>query len=295
MNPGFDINTLAGCSSVSDGNNLPGPYHLQQGQLMGPMTGQGFNLNTNALNSWASSVNLSSIQSLIDLLLELPLPSEISNHSGRHQILITASQQQQHVSNNIEQELVQQHHLSHQLSSGLLQARHQLQELSLNWINNPVNETGQDFSHHHQVNSYLLSLLQRQDIFGDDVKLPPVTHQTPSSLPSNTLINPHHESLLPPPTVQASSTPTSGPQTRSHSSQPYWNPFINEQQSAPSPASSYQNQQQYNRYSNQVYSNDNSNSSSSFSENGSAAPVTPSATQFYQTPVSVFFLPFNWT
>ena len=287
MNPSFDINTLTGCSNVNDGNNLPGPHHLQQGQIMNPMTGQGFNLNTNALNSWASSVNLSSIQSLIDLLLELPLPSEISNQSGRHQLLITASQQQQHVNNNIEQELVQQHHLSHQLSSGLLQARHQLQELNLNWINTPANETNQGFSYHHQINSYLLSLLQRQDIFGDDVKLPPVTHQTPSSLSSNALNNPHHDSLFPPPTPKIPSTPTSGRETRSHS-QPYWNPFINEQQSTPSPASSYPNQSQYNRCPNQVYSNENSNSSSSFSETCSAAPPTPTSTSFYPISVSIF-------
>lgn len=133
---------------------------------------------THVLNSLASSVNLSSIQSLVDLLLELPLPRETCLPS-QNQPLITVHQEQQHVSNNIEQELVQQHHLSLQLSASLRQARQQLNELNLNWINVPVNEGNIEFSRHQQLNSYLLSLLQQQDIFGEDVKLPPVIHKQP--------------------------------------------------------------------------------------------------------------------
>lgn len=136
---------------------------------------------THVLNNLASQVHLSSIQSLVDLLFELPLPRETCLPS-QNQPLITQHQEQLHVSNNIEQELVQQHHLSLQLSASLRQARQQLQELNLNWINVPVNEGNVEFSRHQQLNSYLLSLLQQQDIFGEDVRLPPVIHKQPVSV-----------------------------------------------------------------------------------------------------------------
>ena len=355
MNPGFDINSLAGCSNLNESNAtsgvvhgfpLPGPgpgsgpqavpqsssvppspisiptaalgqqppLSMPPQQSMGTMGGPAMSVPTNVLNTWASSVNLSSIQSLVDVLLELPLPSEIELPS-QNQPLISVNQEQQHLSNNIEQELVQQHHLSHQLSSCLLQARQQLNELNLNWISSPVNEGNQEFSQNLQVNSYLLSLLQRQDIFGEDVRLPPVIHAQPSvsscvssSQPQQHPQSSHHQQqqqpqqqpqqqqqqqqhqqqqqqqqpppqqplLLPPPTPTTPSAQI-GPQTRSHS-YPYWNPFINEQQSAQSPASGAPNQQQpYSRHPNQMYSNENSNSSGSFPDIGSAAPGTPSA------------------
>lgn len=312
---------------------------------------------TDVLNQLASSVHLSSIQSLVDLLLELPLPRETCLPS-QNQPLITPHQEQQHLSNNIEQELVQQHHLSLQLSSGLRQARQQLQELNLNWINEsliPVNEGNIEFSRHQQLNSYLLSLLQQQDIFGHDVRLPPVIHKQPTSNVPNAIppmppsqcadptlslqyqntaptldgdsttrqvhpgdtglrpdasVKPTRRSnsqsyMVPSPSTASQSTPT-GPQTRSHAShQPYWNPFINEQQQQKQPSSTspsgynqqqpvppppptpqqqqQQPQQPYNRHLNQMYSNDNSNSNSSFPEIGSATPGTPSTPSYHSS------------
>ncbi|RWS10994.1 nipped-B-like protein [Dinothrombium tinctorium] len=266
----FDISSLTGESPSGGGST--------QGSTTPPTNASFLGLNqmqVNASNSFAASVNLASIQSLVDLLLELPLPTETPQQSGRQQILITPTQEQQHTAQNLEAELYQQHHLSHQLSAPLILAKRQLQELNLSWVNVPINQGNEQYSQQHQMNSYLLSLLQQQDVFGEHVKFPPVSHFPPSGLPQ-----PQSQPIPQPSTVPAAPTAPStvpqGPQTRSHSHQ-YWNPFLSEPQSnAPSPATAPP-PPALNRYPNQICNNDNSNSSSSFSETP-ATPGTPTAT-----------------
>ena len=187
----------------------------------------------NNANVLASSVNLSSIQSLTDLLLELPIPQE----TAKEQVLITSSEQQQHVQNNLNSEVVQ-HYLTHQLTNPLLIARQQMQEMNLNWTNN-INQIEQNdeqkmqFGPQHEANAFLLKLVKDKNILQDHVVLPPLkpNYQPPQQqqqlTPQQTSTTPSHQFNQAAAAVVAEQP--SVRQTRSQV-QSYWNPFFNEQQ-----------------------------------------------------------------
>lgn len=234
---------------------------------------------SDATNALASSVNLSSIQSLVDILVELPVPSEAPEVSLMKSKLITDGQQSTlSLSSDLQPALCQV------LASTLQNAKVQLSQMNVSFPRDSSTSTSansnQSHSQLHIKNAFLLSLLRPADIFS-------------------------HEAAIPPPPA------SSGPQTRQSSQQQYWNPWsesqssinqssINQGQSNPpqtqqvpspyvtSPAppatQSYPTRQSSAATSatsitqSQGY-NDNSNSSSSFIE-----PSTPSV---MMTPSSV--------
>ncbi|KAK4337295.1 hypothetical protein RND71_044120 [Anisodus tanguticus] len=289
-------------------NVNPGVPGSQQYAAMNPhMT------NTNVL---ATSVNLSSIQSLTDLLIELPVPQENHSQFIKEQVLITSNEQKQHFQSNLNNELVQ-HYLTHQLTNPLLVAKQQMQEMNLVWTNKNIikSENKEDqiqFTPEHQANALLLKFVKEKNIFHDHVVLPPIRQSFNNQSQQNTPTHQFNEPL--------------GRQTRSQG-QAYWNPFINEQQNPqnqqpinqpqhiqqqmntqfnqPNQQEIVQNQQmpinnqhlnnqqiiqnqapnklmQTNK--NQMYSNDNSNSNSSFADNNNLVTnpmISPSTSNSY--------------
>lgn len=181
----------------------------------------------NNANVLASSVNLSSIQSLTDLLLELPIPQETPQQTAKEQVLISVNQQQQHVQNNLNSESVQ-HYLTHSLTNHLLIAKQQMQEMNLNWTtNNQIEQNDEQkmqFAPSHEANAFLLKLVKDKNILHDHVVLPPLKQQNYNQTNNQQLNN--QLNLTP---QQSFNEQPSVRQTRSQV-QSYWNPFINEQQ-----------------------------------------------------------------
>jgi cohesin loading factor subunit SCC2 len=267
--PAVAASSLASSPFIGNAANVAGPPGISAAHLN----------NTNAL---ASSVNLSSIQSMIDLLHELPLPSETPQQSAKEQVLINSMQQQQHVQSNLHTELMQQHYLAHQMTNPLVLAKQQMQELNLQWLTNtptvppadPTSTEQRQFSTNHENNAFLLSLVQQKNIFEETVVLPPVPkHFTPTQQHTTSTQPPVQTPQQPPPPTEPS--PTTVRQTRSQAQPQYWNPFINEQLPPTTPQSQQptpptaQHPPKPTRQNSQSlgYGNDNSNSSSSFSDN----------------------------
>lgn len=122
MNSGFDISSLTRNSPAGGSGTPPAFGPGGQHQLLlpniGPAAGMpmmpghhpAVAMAAAANNSLASSVNLSSIQSLVDPLQELPLPDETPQATRSRQRLCDDSQQQYHAINN--QDLGEWHLLS---------------------------------------------------------------------------------------------------------------------------------------------------------------------------------------
>lgn len=228
---------------------------------------------SDATNALASSVNLSSIQSLVDILVELPVPAEAPEVSLMKSKLITDGQQSTlSLSSDFQPALCQV------LASTLQNAKVQLSQTNVSFPRDSSTSANSNQSHSqlHIKNAFLLSLLRPADVFS-------------------------HEANIPPPPA------SSGPQTRQSSQQQYWNPWSESQgqnqgqsnppqqtQQVPSPyvtsPAPPATQSYPSRQSSAVTSvatsitqsqgyNDNSNSSSSFIE-----PSTPSV---MMTPSSV--------
>jgi len=229
--------------AVNNLNNLNNINNLNQVQ-------QNLQQNMNNTNVLASSVNLSSIQSLTDLLLELPIPQETPQQIAKEQVLITANQQHQHVQNNLSNELVQ-HYLTQQLTNPLLIAKQQMQEMNLNWTNNTnltaasaaninclINNSDQpptpndehrtqSFAPQHEANAFLLKMMKDKDMLYDHVVLPPL--RAAQQFHNNLNNNNNNQSLTP---QQVHQQPVyNEPSVRQTRSQSYWNPCINDQQS----------------------------------------------------------------
>lgn len=214
-----------------------------------------------ATNALASSVNLSSIQSLVDVLTELPLPSESPEVVSAAARLITPEQHanmQQTAMSSMEQ----QHTLSQNLVAAMRTAKQQLSQLNMTFKQKKAGASRDrssgsgdpvSFSRYHRDNSFLLSLLQQMDALTPDAAVPPVTPdaQLPQSRSQNQYWSPW-------------SGNETGPAAPVQQPLPPHSPYV----SSPS----YPMRGSAVSQTTVVY-NDNSNSSSSFS----AEPVTPSA------------------
>ena len=238
---------------------------------------------SDATNALASNVNLSSVQSLVDVLVELPLPSEAPEVGVKKQKLLPDEQQ-----GFLSSLMMDQNNLliiSQRLSSCLQNAKNQLTQMNPSFIdrikdsNNSNNSVSQSLL--HQKNSYLLSLLNHLEVFRPNAVLP-------------------------------ASSVTTGPQTRhqqqQQQQQQYWNPWTEQQNQQPTPSQSSTqtqvqspyvvspashptsypssrqtaNQSTQNQTTNSLYSNNNndnnSNSSSSFTDPSTPTPLmTPSS------------------
>jgi len=220
---------------------------------------------TEATNTLACSVNLGSIQALLDVLVELPLPSEAPEIGLKKSKLIPDDQQ-----NLLSCLSMDQHNIMSQvLSSSLQTAKMQVNQMNPNF-KETSSSSSSSYSSLHQKNAYLLSLLNHVNVFTSNATLPP-------------------------------SSVTTGPQTRhQQQQQQYWNPWTeNNNQtngnSHPSPAQtvtqvqspyhqpSYPVRQSASQNHAGVLSNNsvmdtNSNSSSSFTDPSTPTPLmTPSS------------------
>ncbi|KAI1285335.1 Nipped-B-like protein [Halotydeus destructor] len=243
--------------------------------VVGPSAGhhQAISMASAATNSLASSLNLSSIHPLANILHELPLPSKTLTQGKKQECLLNEVQDQVHANSNLHQELGHQHQLSLQLSQQLHVSKQHINTLPLNWNANfqpgrtASNNQPQQFSQNHQQNSYVLSLLQKSDVFHNNVILPPVSHQTPSQSQAQQPRTQRSSQYWSPWSEQGQQTPQ---QPQSQSQQQVPSPFV----ASPTPA--VPNQQAYPRQSNSFsqansqQSNENSNSCSSFVD---AVPV----------------------
>ena len=199
-------------------------------------------------------MNLSSIQSLVDVLVELPLPSESPDVVSAASRLITPEQQ----ANSLRTALssVEQHTLSQSLVAAMRTAKQQLSQLNITFKEKRAGSTRDrsqgsmsvpssvSFSRNHRENSYMLSVLQQMDALNANAAVPVVAADAPQSRPQNQ----------------------------------YWSPWSGSEAQPPLPHSPFVSSPSYPMRGSAVSQttvvyNDNSNSSSSFS----AEPVTPSA------------------
>lgn len=94
-----------------------------------------------ANNQLASSVNLSSIQSLVDVLVELPLPSEGPEYESRRPQLLYDPVILQHVSSLVSPSIESQTHVSQILGPAMVSAKQVLHSLDLNFLD-PITSLG---------------------------------------------------------------------------------------------------------------------------------------------------------
>jgi len=150
---------------------------------------------SDATNAFASSVNLSSIQSLVDILVELPVPAEAPEVSLMKSKLITDGQQSTlSLSSDLQPALCQV------LAATLQNGKVQFSQTNVSFPRDSSTSANSNQSHSqlHIKNAFLLSLLRPADVFS-------------------------HEAMIPPPPA------SSGPQTRQSSQQQYWNPWAESQ------------------------------------------------------------------
>lgn len=213
-----------------------------------------------ATNGLASSVNLSSIQSLVDLLVELPLPSESPAVVSSASRLI--SEEEISALQPAVSSMDQQQSLSQHLAAAMTTAKQQLNQLNIAFKqkrsatsseahrNRDSNLTS--FSRNHNENAYMLTALRQMDALSADAAVPPVAPEDQMQ------------------------------QSQSRSQNQYWSPWsgsdsgVSATAQAP-PQSPFVASPSYamrgTPSQTTAIANDNSNSSSSFS----ADPVTPSA------------------
>ena len=203
-----------------------------------------------ATNALASSVHLSSIQSLVDLLVELPLPSESPEVVAAAARLAAPEQREavQVAASSVKQQLS----LSQSLVAAMKVARQQLDQLNVSFqqrkrADDSRGDASLSYSRLHKENAYLLSLLQQNDALCPAAAVPPVIE----------------DSKPRPETQQWDSW-----QTGAHESVTQVTPHQSPHLTSPS----YPIRSSVAGQTTVVY-NDSSNSSSSFS----ADPVTPSA------------------
>lgn len=180
---------------------------------------------SDANNQLASGVNLSSIQSLVDVLVELPLPSEAPDSDLKRPQLIYDQNILLHVSNVVSPSIESQTHVSQILGPAMASAKQLLDSLDLSFLepstslgiinsndssnlrttdgqpkgsksttNGGDSNTMEPKCSQVQVqNSYLLSLLNSMDCFSKvDINLPPAAsiRQTRSQLQQQSYWNP---------------------------------------------------------------------------------------------------------
>ena len=217
-----------------------------------------------ATNALASSVNLGAIQSLVDVLVDLPLPSEAPELGLKKAKLLEDVQLHACLSSLT---MDHQNLLSQLLSPCLQNAKMQVSQMNASFTDRKETSNNRSQSTIHDKNAYLLSLLNHVNVFGQNAILPPAA--------------------------------PSGPQTRQQQQQ-YWNPWTENQQqpeqslasvvSGQGVQSPYTSSPQQTSYSSSrstqnqgtLFNNNHtctdSNSSSSFTEPSTPTPMmTPSS------------------
>jgi hypothetical protein len=222
-----------------------------------------------ATNALASSVNLGAIQSLVDVLVDLPLPTEAPELAFKKDKLLEDDQHQAG--------LTMDHHnlLSQLLSPCLQSSKMQVSQMNTSFIDRlEVPSSNRSQSAIHDKNAYLLSLLNHGNVFGPNAILPPAAVAVP---PSGILSRQQQQQYWNPWTEQQN-------QSQSEVTAPLSTsvPAVNTSPYTSSPhGSSYSRstQNQGTVYNNNHHNDSNSNSSS-FTDPSTPTPLmTPSSVE----------------